>query len=176
MKKKQTFIHVPRSGLEADTQVCEDWSLCTSRAHFWKKKCVECSVQYFGRSLWTWGTLELTMFISFKIMPRVKFHKTNLEMLFSVPVRVFNSFTLSLFTFFFSSIQMWKLLALLWFSAEGIWKILSIYPCRLLWETPAPRKCASAFRGVLHLQRHSLTWRLLKCFSFCLHMGRFYFQ
>lgn len=42
-------------------------------------------------------------------------------------------------------------------------------------DQPAPRKCASAFREVLHLQ--SILWhgRLWKCFPFYLHLGRFFF-
>lgn len=81
----------------------------------------------------------------------------------------------SVFFFFFHPLNCESHFAPFWFGAEVIWKILCICACRLLWERPAPRKRASAFKKVLPLRKHSLTWRLLKCFPFCLHLGRFFF-
>lgn len=129
---------------------------------------------------WMWHTLRVTL-VSFELVPRLECHKTKLEVLLSMSVRVFNCFLLSCFCLFVclvwfgSSTQVWKLLLPFWFGIEVIWKTFSIQVYCLLWKRPAPRKRASAFRKVLHLQKRSLTWRLLKYFPFCLHLGRFFF-
>lgn len=167
MKKKQSFVDIPGSGLEAPRFVRTAYA-CWGPAF---GKNVEYSARYLGRSPWAWGALKVTL-ISFKVVPRLKFHRPRCRPLSQCPQECLYHCILF---FFFHPLKCESYFAPFWFGAEVIWKILCICACCLLWERPAPRKRASAFKKVLPLRKHSLTWRLLKCFPFCLHLGRFFF-
>lgn len=147
MKRKQPCIDIPGNRLE----VCEGRSLWMVGTHF--KKRIKYSVKNVRRGPRTWWPLKLTLHY-LQSVSRTKFHKTMLDMPLNVTEHVW------LFFFFIHWIV--KAASPFQFGVEVIWKSLCIYAC------------ASAFREVLHLQRHPVTQRLLKCFSSCLHLDRFF--
>lgn len=133
MKKKQSFIDVPGSGLEAPRFVRTAYA-CWGPAF---GKNVEYSARYLGRSPWAWGALKVTL-ISFKVVPRLKFHRPSCRRLSQCPQECLYHCIL----FFFSPTQMWELLCtiLIW-----CWSHLknTLYLCMLpsVRETSSQKAC-----------------------------------